>query len=56
MVVVGDQAESERWGLDEIIRHICKRGIVRFFFFFFAPFVISRIAVYPSVSYLGIRL
>lgn len=54
MVVVGDQAESERWGLDEIIRHICKRGIVRFFFF--APFVISRIAVYPSVSYLGIRL
>lgn len=33
VVVVGDQAESEKWGLGEIIRHICKRGIVRFFFF-----------------------
>lgn len=55
VVVVGDQAESEKWGLGEIIRHICKRGIVRFFFFF-APLVISRIAAYPSVSYSGIRL
>lgn len=31
VVVVGDQAESERVGPSEIIRHICKRGIVRFF-------------------------
>lgn len=48
VVVVGDQAESERVGPSEIIRHICKRGIVRFFFG--APRHIPVLPAYPSIS------
>lgn len=48
----GRPGRKREVGPSEIIRHICKRGIVRFF----CALVISRIAAYPSVSYSGIRL